>query len=73
MEARDLTEKRKAGKLSLDKMAAKMGVSPSFLIRIERGQRVALRLVTCDRLAQAYGVAPEEMQRIIDGAREGRG
>ena len=73
MEARDLKEKRKAGKQSLDKMAAKLGVSHSFLSRLERGQRVALRLITCDRLAQAYGVKPEEMQRIIDEAREGRG
>lgn len=72
MDRDDLRDARRRTGKSLEKLAARLGVSPSFLSRIERGQRVALRLVTCDRLAQAYGVTPEEMQRIIDGAREGR-
>ena len=73
MDRDDLRDARRRTGKSLEKLAARLGVSPSFLSRIERGQRVALRLVSCEALAQAYGIAPEEMQRIIDGAREGRG
>ena len=63
--------RRRTGK-SLEKLAARLGVSPSFLSRIERGQRVTLRLVTCEALAQAYGVSTEDMQGIINEGREER-
>lgn len=72
MDRDDLRDARRRTGKSLEKLSARLGVSPSFLSRIERGQRVSLRLVSCEALAQAYGIAPEEMRRIIDKGREER-
>ena len=72
MDRDDLRDARRRTGQSLERMSARLGVSPSFLSRIERGQRVSLRLVSCEALAQAYGIAPEEMRRIINEGREDR-
>lgn len=72
MDRDDLRDARRRTGKSLEKLSARLGVSPSFLSRIERGQRVSLRLVSCEALAQAYGVSAEVMQGIIDEGREER-
>lgn len=56
---------RRARGLSLDDVAARVGISPSFLSRLENGQR-ELTLATMTALAQAVGVTMAELVTVSD-------
>jgi HTH-type transcriptional regulator, competence development regulator len=49
--------------LNLRDLAADVGVSPSYLSRIESGEHVRIRGRTLERLAQALGLPQDDVYR----------
>lgn len=65
-----LKERRKLAHLTVKELAERAGVSPGTVRRIERGGHKQLRLVTIQRISNALGLRPSEVDEFSLYSRE---